>query len=113
MQPLEVLAALHIRQWIRDRSALRNGRTTDYRRLGFVKRRERDADARIVRVLDFERVLAMLPAKETAALLLAYGDHATRRDIAHALNCCDRSAYNVLTTARRHLADILDRLDLL
>jgi len=113
MQPLEVLAIVALRQWQRDRSALRNGKTTNYRRGGYRERRQRDADAVIVRALDFERALSTLPATQQAALLLTYRSGASRGEIARALACSNRTAHTLLDAARARLARTLDRLDLL
>jgi len=89
------------------------GHTTDRKRNGYRERRQREADWKIVRVIGFERALAMLPPHEQAALILAYRDRATRHEIARILAYCDRSAYTLVGTALRHLAQTLDRLDLL
>ena len=113
MQPLEVLAIIAMRQWQRDRSELRNGKTTSYRRSGWRARRQSDADAVIVRALDFERALATLPATQQAALLLTYRSGSSRGDIASALACSNRTAHTLLDAARARLARTLDRLDLL
>jgi DNA-directed RNA polymerase specialized sigma24 family protein len=113
LQPLEVLAIIAFRQWLWDRSAIRNGRTTSYKRTGYRERRQRDADATIVRAMDFERALGMLPPDQQAALLLTYHTGATRPDIARALSCSDRTAHTLLDTARAKLAQVLERLDLI
>ncbi len=113
MQPLEILAIVALRQWMRDRSALRNGRATNYRRAGYRERRQRDADAAIVRALDFERALGTLPAPQQAALLITYRLGATRPEIARALACSTRTADTLVVAARRRLANTLERLDLI
>ncbi len=51
----QVLAIVRLRQWAFDRQALKTAKTTDYRRTGWKHRNSRTADARIVRVLTFER----------------------------------------------------------
>ena len=113
MQPNEVLAVIRLRQWSHDRMRLRAGGTTNYQRQGWRERRSTEADSRIVRVIDFERALSMLPAIEQAILLLVYRDRSTYHDTARALRCCERKTSYLLPTARKHLADTLDRLDLL
>jgi DNA-directed RNA polymerase specialized sigma24 family protein len=113
MQPIEVLAVVALRQWLRDRSALRSGTTTNYRRTGYRQRRQREADAVIVRALDFERALGMLPPEQQAALLITYRIGARRLEIARALACSTRTAHTLVDAARARLARTLDRLDLL
>src|ERR1700749_2037773 len=56
----QVLAILRLRQWAVDRNALKCGRTTRMTHAGWRERRETDADARNVRVIDFEKALATL-----------------------------------------------------
>jgi hypothetical protein len=51
-------------------AALATSRTTDYTRTGWKQRNHRTADARIVRVLDFERAFAMLEQEHQLALAL-------------------------------------------
>jgi len=59
MQPSEVLAVIRLRQWSYDRARLSAVETANYRRQGYRQRRQREADSRLVRVLDFERALAI------------------------------------------------------
>lgn len=113
MLPSEVLAIVALRQWIRDRSALRSGKTTHYRRAGYRERRQRDADAAIVRALDFERALSTLPGTQQAALIMTYQVGATRSSLARALECSDRTGHTILAQARQRLARTLERLDLI
>jgi len=113
MTPIEVLAVVALRQWLRDRSTIRNGTVTNYRREGYRQRRLRDADAVIVRALDFERALGTLPAPQQAALLIHYRFGAGRAQIAQALACSNRTAHTLLDTARARLARTLERLDLI
>jgi DNA-directed RNA polymerase specialized sigma24 family protein len=113
MPTKEVLAVVRLNQWSYDRSRLKAGVVTDYQRHGWRERRSTEADSRIVRVIDFERALSMLPPIEQAILLLVYRDRSTYHDTARALRCCERKTAYLLPTARKHLADTLDRLDLL
>ena len=55
MMPDEVLAVCRLRQWAAARAAMRAGQVTNYQREGWRERRTRDSNARIVRVIDFER----------------------------------------------------------
>ena len=113
MTPTEVLAVVALRQWLRDRSSIRNGTVTNYKREGYRQRRLRDADAVIVRAIDFERALSTLPAPQQAALLITYRIGASRPDIARALACSNRTANSLLDAARARLARTLERLDLI
>jgi DNA-directed RNA polymerase specialized sigma24 family protein len=77
------------------------------------KRRETDADARNVRVIDFEKALATLDTAHQLALILTYRGRAGHAATAAALGCSIRTLAYMLPAARRRLADILDRRDLL
>ncbi len=69
----DLLAIIALRRWAYDRAALRSARTTNYKTTGWQKRSNRLADARIVRVVDFERTLGMLtPTQQEALLTLVY-----------------------------------------
>ena len=48
---------------------MRSGQVTDYRQQGWRERRTREIDARIVRVVDFERVLSRLSEEHQSILL--------------------------------------------
>jgi len=113
MTPTEVLAVVALRQWLRDRSSIRNGTVTNYKREGYRQRRLRDADAVIVRAIDFERALSTLPAPQQAALLITYRIGSSRPEIARALACSNRTAHSLLVVARARLARTLERLDLI
>ena len=107
----QVLAVLALRRWATERRHIRSGNTTNYRRTGWRERRQRDADAALVRCLDFERALSRLPMVEQAALIATYRDGL--RHHATAIGCSDRKLAYLLPLARLHLAETLDRLDLL
>ncbi len=113
MQPSEVLAIVRIRQWAADRAALRSARTVEYQRTGWQARNTRTFDARIVRVIDFERALATLTLEEQTVLLLTYRDGERQAATAHVANCSIRKLAYTLPAARKHLAEVLDRLYLL
>ena len=55
-----VMAIMRHKQCAFERTALRHGRTTRAEISGFRDRRQREADSRNVRVLDFERALSQL-----------------------------------------------------
>lgn len=109
----EVLAVARLRQWAADRLAVQHGRVTNYKRQGWQQRNSRSEDAKIVRVIAFAEALATLDPDEQAALVLAYRDREREPDIAAALGCSTRKICYLLPTARRKLADALDRRDLL
>jgi DNA-directed RNA polymerase specialized sigma24 family protein len=109
----QVLAILRLRQWAVESKALKCGRTTRLTRAGWRERRETDADARNVRVIDFEKALATLDTTHQLALILTYRDRAGHAATAAALGCSIRTLAYMLPAARRRLADILDRRDLL
>lgn len=113
MHPDEVLAIGRLKQWAYDRTALKSARTTEYERTGWKTRNNRHADARIVRVMDFERALATLPAQEQLALILTYRDKQRQDSTAAAMDCSVRKLSYLLPQARQHLVSILDRMELL
>ena len=113
MTPSEALAVCRLRQWHSDRTAARSGRTCNYRNTGWIERRQRQADARIVRMLDFEKAFASLTDTEQVMLASAYADGAQAADTARAAGCCVRKVAYALPAARRHLAEALAALDLL
>jgi DNA-directed RNA polymerase specialized sigma24 family protein len=80
---------------------------------GWRERRETDADARNVRVIDFEKALATLDTAHQLVLLLTYRDRQGHAATAAALGCSVRTVAYILPAARRRLADVLDRRDLL
>jgi DNA-directed RNA polymerase specialized sigma24 family protein len=109
----QVLAILRLRQWAVDRTALKCGRTTRLTHAGWRERRQSEADARNVRVIDFEKALATLDTAHQFALVLTYRDRAGHAATAAALGCSIRTLAYMLPAARRRLADALDRRDLL
>ena len=113
LTPPEILTICRLRQWSSDRTTLRGGKTTDYRREGYTPRNNRAADAKLVRVIDFGRALANLTEKEQALLLLTYAAKETRYETARAMHCSTRSIDYHLRPALKRLASILERLDLL
>jgi hypothetical protein len=75
MMPGEVLAFCRPRQWAADRAVMRTGQVTNYQREGWREPRTRDSNARIVRVIDFERALSRLTKSIKPFLLLTYREH--------------------------------------
>ena len=91
LTPDENLAILRLRQWTADRAALRSAKVTQYQRLGWRERRARDADARLVRVIDFERALGQLPDEQQALLMLTYRERQSQDTIAKLTGCSLRA----------------------
>lgn len=115
MTTQEALALARLRLWARDRCAIANGRTAEYRNPGHPKPAANSAryDAVIVRALDFEKALAALPAPSRVALILTYRDGERYERTAATLHCSPRKLCSMIPTARRQLADALQRLNLL
>jgi DNA-directed RNA polymerase specialized sigma24 family protein len=109
----EALAVARLRQWCSDRIQLASARTCDYRRRGWQTRTDRQFDSRLVRVIDFGRVMEKLEAEEQAALVLTYRDRERFPAIAQMLHCSIRKLTYMIPAARRKLAAELDRLNLL
>jgi DNA-directed RNA polymerase specialized sigma24 family protein len=107
------MAILRLRQWAVERNALKCGRTTRLTSVGWRERRETDADARNVRVIDFEKALSTLDTTHQQALVLTYRDRQGHAATAAAIGCSIRTLAYMLPAARRRLADVLDRRDLL
>ncbi len=76
------------------------------------ERRQTKADARNVRVLDFERALSTLDPAQQSALILTYRDRQGHAATAAAIGCSTRTLAYMLPAARRRLANVLS-LDLL
>jgi hypothetical protein len=56
----QVLAIVRIRQWGVRPASPQDSQTTDYQRIGWTQRNSRAVDARIVRVLSFEKAFSSL-----------------------------------------------------
>jgi DNA-directed RNA polymerase specialized sigma24 family protein len=109
----QVMAIMRLKQWAFDRAQLRHGRTARHEFSGWKERRQREADSRNVRVVDFERALSQLDPMHQQILLLTYRDGIRHAHAANLLGVSERLVYYLLPAARRRLADTLDRLDLL
>ena len=113
MMPHEVLAVCRLRQWTQDRAALRHGAVSHAKTQGWTDRRTRAHDARLVRVLDFERALACVAPQAQALLLLTYRDGFNQQRTADTAGLSVRALAYKLPLARQALAAALDNLDLL
>ena len=107
------MAIMRLKQWAFDRSSLRHGRAANIEHSGWRERRQREADSRNVRVIDFELALSKLDPLHQQVLVLTYRDGVRHKQAAHMLGVSERLVYYILPAARRRLADTLDRLDLL
>jgi DNA-directed RNA polymerase specialized sigma24 family protein len=109
----EALAIARLRQWAALRISVNNGKTRNPKSHGWQRRDERTYDASQVRVIDFEAALATLPMQEQIALVLRYRDREPDSATAQILACSLRKLGNVIPQARAHLANALDRRNLL
>jgi DNA-directed RNA polymerase specialized sigma24 family protein len=113
MTPDEVLAVCRLRQWAYERTKMRSGQVTEYKRQGWSDRRSTHNDARIVRVVDFERALSCLSQEHQTILILTCREHHSRESAAILAGMSARTLSYKLPAARQALASILDRLNLL
>jgi DNA-directed RNA polymerase specialized sigma24 family protein len=111
----EALAVARLRQYAATRCALLGGKTLNLRNPGRPNADSSHArhDAIVIRVIDFERALSTLEPAESVALILCYRDHASYPSIAQALGCSTSKLTYLIPAARKHLADELDRRNLL
>jgi DNA-directed RNA polymerase specialized sigma24 family protein len=109
----EALAVARLRQWARMKISNAQGRSRSWKREGWQQRNERTFDAAQVQVIDFERAMNALPDEQKIALIWRYRDGASDERTALALGCSVRKVSYLVPMARRALASILDRLNLL
>jgi hypothetical protein len=115
MTTIEALAVTSLRRWAQDRSAIRNCKSPRAYSsgAGWIERRSCDADARQVRVIDFERAFDALPDADKLPILLTYRDGVPAHAAARILHTTPSVASYNSRQALTRLANILDRLDLL
>ena len=111
------IALGRLRQWAAHRRNLRNGKMNH---MPLVLRgrptegnRRNAADAALVQVLDFERVLNALPEQQRMLLVLHFRDGQPMREVAIAIGVCERTAHSIKAAALDALSERLDRADLL
>jgi DNA-directed RNA polymerase specialized sigma24 family protein len=80
---------------------------------GFCSSERRQADARITRVLSFEKAFELLPPEDQALILAAHRDGWSAVDLSASAALPERSTRHKLRLARINLANILDRRHLL
>jgi len=114
-ETLEHLAIARLRQWAYDRRQLRHGRACDAKpKPGRSSPRQPNRfDARLVRTIDFERAFTTLRPEHQALLWLRYADGDDMPATAAAAGVSVRTAANHMPAARKALAEVLERLDLL
>lgn len=109
----ETLAVLRMRQWSSDKDRSRRGTLTAYRPRGWTPYNQRQADARIVRMLDFEQAFSALPPGQQTLLLLTYRDGLSAAAAGRTMRQPIPTILYYLGNARRALARALDRRCLL
>lgn len=109
----EAVAVARLRQWARDNERLKAGRVPVYKNSGWAERRQNKFDSALVRRIDFDRVLDMLKDEDKLALIFHYRDGHTAAEIASLLGCSERKIGYLLPIARKNLACLLDRYNLL
>jgi DNA-directed RNA polymerase specialized sigma24 family protein len=109
----EGLAVARLRQWANDKDRQKNNRATEYQRTAWAERRQSQYDARQVRVIDFDRILNMLSNDYRLSLIFHYRDGHSAAEIATLIGCSERKVAYVLPLARKELATLLDRYNLL
>jgi DNA-directed RNA polymerase specialized sigma24 family protein len=109
----EVLAVARLRQWAYERIAIHHGHTASIEQPRFSQRKSISFDARIVRVITFEQVFAALDLVGQILLAAVYRDGQRVEDAAKLAGVSLRAATYKLPAARRQLAELLDREDLL
>ena len=110
---IDLLAILALRRWADDRAVLRSARTTNYKTTGWQQRSNRNADARIVRVVDFELALGMLNPSQQEILTLVYRHGHNIAEAAALMRANPDTIGYHLARARHALALTLDRRGLL
>jgi len=115
----DALVILRLRQWRQNREILRSGVTRRFvdpdARPGRKTRSSNSnhAEARLIAVIDLERVLNLLHEDERTALIAVYHDGQTMRRAAEIMDISDRKMAYLLPAARAKLANLLDRRNLL
>jgi DNA-directed RNA polymerase specialized sigma24 family protein len=109
----EHMAVAAIKRWWQERLRTRTGQAVSYKRQGWTERRCRSFDARLVRCIDFERVLSGLAGEQQVLLLLKYRDNMPIQEIALVVEMPTSTVLYQLRNARWALYDALDRHNLL
>lgn len=111
----QVLAIVRLKEWSRERVAIHAGRTSHYKQRGRPAKHPSNnrQEAAIIRVADFEIALSQLTHEEQTALVVVYRDGNGLSAAAAAVGCSIRKLDYLLPAARTHLAEILDRRDML
>lgn len=109
---IQSLAVASLRRWFYDRAKLHQGEASQAQHNGYTPRQSRQADARQVRCIDFERAFAILTPDDRIPLLLVYRDQLPLKHVADILGCSPRLALYHADSGLAKLTDVLDRLHL-
>jgi DNA-directed RNA polymerase specialized sigma24 family protein len=110
---IESLAVAALCRWSYNRAKLHRGEPSEPSRHGYTPRQSRTADARHVRVIDFEPAFATVPPDARLPLVFIYRDQIPTRHAAAILGCSPQVAVFHADEALSRLTDALDRRDLL
>ncbi len=113
MSIVEVKVIAAIRRWCYDRHKLASGKGNQYKHRGFQRRDERTFDARIVRVLDFERAFTKMPAGAQVLILLVHRDGLTPEEAASIIGVSVPTIRKCLMDTRQALAVLLEQVNAL
>jgi RNA polymerase sigma factor (sigma-70 family) len=108
----EVLTIARLRMWAADRRRMTSGKVQNYKSRGWTERRSSEADAAIVRTIDFEKALSGLTEREQAAVVMRYVHRQSDEKTATVIGCSLRTVSTLVPQARRKLAEILAKADL-
>jgi hypothetical protein len=111
----EALAVARLRQYAATGCALKGGKTLNLRNPGrpIAASSHTRHDAIVILMIDFNRALSTLEPAESAALMRCYRENASFPTIAAAFGYSVRKLVYLIPAARKHLAQDLDRRDLL
>ena len=108
MSITEVRVVAAIQRWCHDRSKLTSGKGNQFQHRGFQRRDERTFDARMVRVLDFERAFTKLPDADQVMMLMAHRDGIGLHELAEMISVSPNSMRRWLMDTRLALATLLE-----
>ena len=106
MTPRQAIAMLSVKQWRDDRTKLSAGISGIYKRNGYRERRQRDADARIVRATRLRESPRATRQPDQSMLISAFYLGHTRKEMADATGISERAANYKLPMALDALATV-------
>jgi DNA-directed RNA polymerase specialized sigma24 family protein len=109
------LARIRLEHWSAERSAIRNGKTTNFKSPGRPPHTPNTNrfDAALVRCIDFEREFSKLTGDEQTILLLGFREHQPHRVIAQIARRSERAVSYKIPAGLAQLARLLDRASML